>query len=120
MRPLERQNFFKSEATNQNNQLRIALIAVAIALTGFLVKDISVVTDIGLFFAVAIGLSVTSSIAGFAAWKSSAEMFWYRGDDQKNNAERWRKRKDFFDTALPALLGLAVVFSFLFLLAERS
>ena len=114
------QNYYKEVSTNQANQLRIALITIAVALTAFLSEDInnSIVFKTITFQCISVVVSTLAVISGLLAWNFSAKMFYDMGNGISYGLNH--KLKTWFDRLLVILLSVAIITSAIYLIKERE
>jgi hypothetical protein len=77
----ETQDYFKGKATEQNNQLRIALISISVGLCAFFAKELnsSLTSSQYPYLYLTVISSLLASVSGLLAWKCSARMFYALG-----------------------------------------
>jgi len=123
--------YFFERATEQNNQLRIALLSISLGLCAFFAKDLN--RDVTIhsfpFLYATVALSLCAAVSGLLGWKFSASMFHERGTGSKtkrkpegeNESKTISHRlKNGCDIALPLLLALALFAALMHLLYERA
>lgn len=115
----DRSDYFKTKATEQNNQLRIALISIAVGACAFFAKEINNTSSMTQYPFLYRGVfsSFSASVVGLLAWKCSAHLFYVKGEGKKGRL--WHVLKVICDITLPILLAFGLYSSFMHLIHER-
>ena len=112
-------NQFKAKASEQQNQLRIALLTMSVALLGYFAKDINNSLEFSKypFLFTSVSISTISIICGLFAWHYSSECFYDLAKGEEKG--RSHRLKVIFDWLLWLLLSSSVITAWLHICYER-
>ena len=118
--------YFFMQATAQNNQFRIGLIAIAVGMAGFLANELNSTLNLSArpFHLAALASTLSCCIVGLAGWKFSARMFYKLGHDAEGNRPLMYRTSNRIQTIcdflLPILLSVSALLSLMYIVWERK
>lgn len=110
------QTTFHTAARESLQQLRIAGIAVAVAMCGFMVERLNG-PDGHKVASLSVITSAMAVVSGFLAWKMASRMFYAKAERLKSEEEFAHHWKNIADTALWILLSLAAGLAAVYVIA---